>query len=501
MKRQVVIAAILCALCFSGHVAMADSIEGWGSSSNGLDQFPAGADFVAVAAGYAHSLALRSDGTVEAWGSNTFGQTDVPADCNNIVAIAAGEHFSLALKKNEDGSLGSLVAWGIEDGSTPDDGQVSDLPEGNDFVAIAAGRYHGLALKNDGSIVGWGRQTEGQTTTAIPNDFFVKLAGGGFHSLGIRADGLTGTIRTWGTSFWGLDQIPADANFIAVSAGQAHSMALREDNKIAAWGVDNGGTDDFKQVTDTPQDSGYVAIAAGYYFSVALKADGSLAAWGKNSDNQTVVPEGSSFTAIAAGGAHALALSAPASLTLTSLNNAETLRTGTMETITWESEGSVAKVWIEYSTDNGVDWSPVAPSNEGNTGSYEWLVPVATSQECLVRIRPSLTIQGADQSDAPLTIYRCPLSGDVTGDCVVDLADIAVIESQWLYSYDPFAEPFSKVDFDGDGSVNAADLMIMGSYWLRSDCGAFGCQGTNVDGIGSVDMYDLAEVGEYWGTN
>ncbi len=439
MKRQILTIAALCVVCFSGHIAMAGSIEGWGSSSDGLNQIPTGTDFEKVAAGYAHSLALRSDGTVEAWGFNAFGQTDVPDDCNNIVAIAAGEHFSLALKRNEDGSLGSLIAWGIEDGTTNDRGQVSDLPGDNDFVAIAAGRYHGLALKNDGSIVGWGWNVSGQTTVSIPNDFFVKLAGGGFHSLGIRSDDVVGTISTWGTDFWGLDERPADSNFIAVSAGHAHSMALRDDDTRAVWGADDGGSDDFGQVTDTPEDSGYVAIAAGYYFSVALKDDGSLEAWGKNIDNQTDVPEGNNFTAIAAGGAHGLALSQPGSLTLTSPNGAETLKTGTMHTITWESEGSVANVWIEYSTDNGASWSPVAPPNKGNTNSYEWLVPVATSQECLVKVRTSLATQGADQSDAPLTIYVCPLSGDVTGDCVVDLADLAVIASQWLQSYDPFA--------------------------------------------------------------
>lgn len=113
-----------------------------------------------------------------------------------------------------------------------------------------------------------------------------------------------------------------------------------------------------------------------------------------------------------------------------------------MHTITWSTEGNVTNVWIEYSTDNGARWIPVGPPNEGNTGSYEWLVPVATSQECLVRVRHSpitITIEGTDQSDAPLTIYVCPLSGDVTGDCAVDLADLADIASQWLESYDPFA--------------------------------------------------------------
>ncbi len=498
MKRQILMVTVLCVLCIWGPVARAGSIISWGSPDDGLQNIPIeaeGADFVAAAAGNAHSLALKSDGTVVAWGSNAFGQTDVP-DSNDIVAIAAGDHFSIALREG-----GSLLAWGIEDGSANDHGEVTGLPGGNDFIAIAAGRYHGLALKNDGSIVGWGWNNYNQTATQTGNDF-AALAGGGYHSVGIRSDDVAGTISTWGTTFWGLTSTPTGSDFIAAAAGHAHSLALRADGTLAAWGVQDGSGSDFGQVTDTPEGNGYVAITAGNYFNVALKSDGSLAAWGRDEKNQiTGVPDGSDFVEIAAGGAHAIVLSEPGSLTLTSPNGGEVLKTGTMHTITWETAGNVIKVWIEYSTDNGAGWIPVGPANEGNTGSYEWLVPVATSQECLVRVRHSpisITTQGTDQSDAPLTIYVCPLSGDVTGDCVVDIADLAVIAIEWLQSHDPFAEPFSKVDFNHDDRVNETDLMIMGNYWLRPDCGVSGCEGTNVNGIGSVDLYDLAELGKYW---
>jgi alpha-tubulin suppressor-like RCC1 family protein len=41
---------------------------------------------VAIAAGYYHSLALKSDGTVVAWGYNYEGETNVPAGLTNVVA-------------------------------------------------------------------------------------------------------------------------------------------------------------------------------------------------------------------------------------------------------------------------------------------------------------------------------------------------------------------------------------------------------------------------------
>ena len=47
----------------------------------------------AIAAGFAHSLALKGDGTVVAWGcgsSPNDGQCSVPAGLSGVTAIAAG---------------------------------------------------------------------------------------------------------------------------------------------------------------------------------------------------------------------------------------------------------------------------------------------------------------------------------------------------------------------------------------------------------------------------
>ena len=63
--------------------------------------------FVAIAAGEAHSLGLKSDGSIVAWGDNDDGQCDVPSPNKGFVAIAAGDYHSLGLKSD-----GSIVAWG-----------------------------------------------------------------------------------------------------------------------------------------------------------------------------------------------------------------------------------------------------------------------------------------------------------------------------------------------------------------------------------------------------
>ena len=120
-------------LCLS-QPAFAGFIVGWGNNTYGQASSPAGNDFVAIAAGGYHSLALRSDGSLVGWGDNSNGETNVPAG-NDFAAIAAGAYHSLALRSD-----GSLVGWGLNDwGQT-------DVPAGNDYMAIDGGGYHSLAL-------------------------------------------------------------------------------------------------------------------------------------------------------------------------------------------------------------------------------------------------------------------------------------------------------------------------------------------------------------------
>ncbi len=116
----------------------------WGRNDYGQGTIPAGvSNVVAIAAGAAHNLVLRADGTLFAWGLDVYGETNVPSGLSNVVAIAAGGWHNLALKND-----GTVVAWGAGSGShtNVDYGQNLVPPNLSNVVQIAAGKVHSLAL-------------------------------------------------------------------------------------------------------------------------------------------------------------------------------------------------------------------------------------------------------------------------------------------------------------------------------------------------------------------
>jgi alpha-tubulin suppressor-like RCC1 family protein len=140
-----------------------------------------GSGVVAIASGGSHALALKNDGSVVAWGNNKSGQLGngrMPTDSSRpvpvkglgpgsgVIAIAAGESFSVALKKD-----GTVLAWGrnkvgdLGDGTRIDRSTpvaVKELGPRSGVVAVTAGSFHALALKQNGTVVAWGDNSSGQ---------------------------------------------------------------------------------------------------------------------------------------------------------------------------------------------------------------------------------------------------------------------------------------------------------------------------------------------------
>ena len=138
-------------------------------------------------------------------------------------------------------------------------------------------------------------------------------------------------VRAWATGLTASAIRRADFVITgAIAAGDNHTLALKEDGTVWAWGANNlgqvGNGTMVNQTSPVQILTGAVAIAAGAEHSLAVKADGTVWAWGRNANAQlgdgTTTPRLSpvqstgltSVVAVTAGTNHSLALKADRTL-------------------------------------------------------------------------------------------------------------------------------------------------------------------------------------------
>lgn len=169
-----------------------------------------------------------------------------------------------------------------------------------------------------GSVMTWGKNDSGQLGYPDPGgkyssspdyalslDSVIKLSAGASHTLALKSDG---TLWAWGYNAAGqLGNNTFDDHAVptimlkteamsqspkVVSAGYYHSLVLLQDGTVFAC-----GSNDYGQLGDNTKKSqpvfvqvtglqDVVAIAGGSYHSVALKKDGTVWGWGRNYNGQ-----------------------------------------------------------------------------------------------------------------------------------------------------------------------------------------------------------------------
>jgi hypothetical protein len=126
-----------------------------------------------------------------------------------------------------------------------------------------------------------------------------------------------------------------------------------------------------------------------------------------SADELTVTDGGNTQVLVILGGSDTVL----PSIRVTSPNGGESLTGGTTYDITWDVQGNIEAVLIQYSIDNGADWITIEPFAE-NTGIYQWTVPETPTDTCLVRIGASDADAGpVDVSDAVFSIVSTGPSG------------------------------------------------------------------------------------------
>ena len=299
-------------------------VTAWGSGP----ALPGGLSNVTqIAAGSGHVLALKIGGTIDGWGDNNYGQVSGPESVTNATAVAVGLLHSLVLKAD-----GTVQAFGYAgDGATTIPANLSNV------IAIACGQRHSLALKADGSVIAWGLDGNQQVggsrgvvgTVINSNDTTLQLskilpAGSGtlyydgpegevelsYTSNGsetLTVAGDTSSLSQGMSIRAGAVVGPAGlSNIVGIAAGEFHSLVIKSDGTVAAWGKSDGG-----ECTPPAGLSGVSQVVAGSNYSLALKTDGTLVTWPSaeiTNPIRTIPVNATQITGIAAGSSHALAL-------------------------------------------------------------------------------------------------------------------------------------------------------------------------------------------------
>lgn len=292
-----------------------DSLKGYGSNIiNKPTQVGTDNDWLSISAGSTHLLIIKQDGSLWAWGSNKSGQLgdgsfedkNMPiriGTSNEWAFITAGRGYSLGIKKD-----GSLWEWGyIQNESYDGNGLKLNIPTrigtSNDWQTVSTGGNHSLGIKQDGSLWAWGLNETGQlgdntqkfksspTKIGVSNEWLSISASKGFggsgFSMGIKQDG---SLWAWGSNSAGKlgdssikNQIHIPTrignlnDWLAISAGENHSLGIKQDGSLWSWGDDFlfRGYENINVFAKIPTQVGnyydWKSISASYDHSVAIR--------------------------------------------------------------------------------------------------------------------------------------------------------------------------------------------------------------------------------------
>jgi alpha-tubulin suppressor-like RCC1 family protein len=210
----------------------------WGFNNNGqlgtndtinrttpVTTFAGGTNWKQVGGGVVHTVAIKTDGTLWTWGINNTGQLGDNTTTNRLTPVttfaggtnwkqvSGGDAHTVAIKTD-----GTLWTWGVNSfGRLGDNTATNRLTPGTTFAGgtdwkqVFCANYHAAAIKTDGTLWTWGYNAEGAlgtndtihrstpVTTFVGGTNWKQVSGGSSHTAAIKTDG---TLWTWGRN-WG----------------------------------------------------------------------------------------------------------------------------------------------------------------------------------------------------------------------------------------------------------------------------------------------------------
>ncbi|MES2630677.1 MAG: hypothetical protein V4611_01850 [Patescibacteria group bacterium] len=423
-----------------------------------------GKTIVAIAAGYMHTLAIDSDGKVYSWGLNESGQlgnsssggftatptlvttAGTPMAGKTIVAIDAGFFHSSAVAsdgtiftwgKNNLGQLGDgtntqrVVPVAVNTTGTPMAGKV--------ITEVASGYDTTIARASDGSVYSWGTNANGElgdgtttnrnkpvavntTGTPMAGKSITHVSSNTNHAVAVDSNG---AVYTWGYNYYGqlgngatlasqtkpvaviTANTPMSGKFItSVISADNHSVALDANGKVYAWGLNTMGVlgNDANVNSSVPVSVSETnnslstktisKISAASMHTFALASDGTLYAWGYASQGELgvgsivvtsgqgtpqIIPQANTglanktVSAISAGGSFSVALDSTGKLYTWGTNNYGELGNGyplqkkTAAAVTTSGTALQGKTVTLVTTG---DYHSLAVTSDG--GVYSW---------------------------------------------------------------------------------------------------------------------------------